>query len=281
MIEPGLYTDLSNEDYHADDAISSTDIKNWQKHPNIYYHYRKNPEKKTDWFYLGELVHTIVLETDRFYKDYAVLPEDLKLNTKKGQKKFEEWRAIHPNSNAVRPKLWDTVHQIKAAVEGSTAATVYLENTRREHSIFWSDRSTGLPCKCRMDAEGERGNIGNYIIDIKTCHEGKAHEDLFPNEIRKFKYDIQAAMYTHGYCQYYKLNKCTFIFIAVETVPPFMIQLFKMPESWIFHGLIKIEKALQEMKEHREQNTNIHGYSNKVTEIEIPYFVQKEMELYT
>lgn len=280
MIEPGLYTDLSSEDYHADDAIGSTDIRNWHEHKNLFYYYRKNPKPETKQMRLGRLVHSAVLEEGRFYKDHCA-PPDVDRRYKEGKRIWAEFKERCKGKEHVEREIWEKVFQIKAAIEGHSKASNLIGNAEKEQSIFWIDRVTGIQCKCRPDAHGV-ANFGPYIVDIKTCgRTGEASQRGFGRSIERNNYHIQGAWYIEGFCQYFKHAQCSFIFIAVETNPPFMVGIHKLPERATYFGNQICHKALREMKEDFECPDNISGYSNDVEEPIFSNYFEREMESYT
>ena len=73
---PGIYLGLSNEEYHADGAISSTGIKDLLKSPYRYWYFsdmNPDPNKEerinTSSTKLGTAFHTLILEPENF--DYS------------------------------------------------------------------------------------------------------------------------------------------------------------------------------------------------------------------
>lgn len=75
----GIYFNLSNEDYHADEAISCSGVKNLLKNPKLFWHNSSlNPKKKqldTKALKLGRLYHNLLLEPEKFKDEFLVLPK--------------------------------------------------------------------------------------------------------------------------------------------------------------------------------------------------------------
>ena len=79
MIEDGLYFDLPEDDYHADPALGSTDIKNLLVSPEHYWfnsvHCPDREDTSTPAKVKGAAYHCLLLEgEDAFWERYAVLP---------------------------------------------------------------------------------------------------------------------------------------------------------------------------------------------------------------
>ena len=68
-----------------------------------------------------------------------------------------------------------------------------------EKSFFWADEETGVECKCRPDSFGCIGNQP-ICVDLKTCQ--CAETDKFMRDAAKLGYDIQAAHYCDGLCDF-------------------------------------------------------------------------------
>lgn len=75
----GLYTNISEEQYHADEAISSHGLNALSRSPLHYWSYYKNPErppqKETPTQKIGTAIHKAILEPDKFEKEYVQEPQ--------------------------------------------------------------------------------------------------------------------------------------------------------------------------------------------------------------
>ncbi|MDE9567216.1 exonuclease VIII, partial [Xenorhabdus bovienii] len=66
-MKPGIYYDISNADYHRDEAIGSTTIKAISDSPaNLYF----NPFKGSKSVQIGTAVHAALLEPVVFERDF-------------------------------------------------------------------------------------------------------------------------------------------------------------------------------------------------------------------
>src|SRR5690606_41856878 len=79
-IEPGVYPDISNEDYHGGPGISNSGLGDILRSPWHYYsrHLDPNRPKPTekDWQLVGNLAHCASLEPEECEKRYVGLPSD-------------------------------------------------------------------------------------------------------------------------------------------------------------------------------------------------------------
>ncbi len=73
--EPGRYENLPNEVYHSANGISSTMLKD-ARISLMYYHGRHIagtiPGEESDALLRGRIIHSYVLETDKFADEYAI-----------------------------------------------------------------------------------------------------------------------------------------------------------------------------------------------------------------
>ena len=73
-IKEGIYFNLSNEEYHDDPAIGSTDIKKLLKSPTEYwYNSQLNPNRdltKKQHLKFGSALHCYLMEKHNFNKEF-------------------------------------------------------------------------------------------------------------------------------------------------------------------------------------------------------------------
>ena len=85
-IEPGIYPDMSNEDYHAGPGVSGSFLANLLHYTPFKAKYMKeNPPEKTEALDFGSVFHTLTLEPDKFAKEFVVLPEGFTRRSKENK----------------------------------------------------------------------------------------------------------------------------------------------------------------------------------------------------
>jgi hypothetical protein len=131
-MKPGLYTNIPEEQYHSDEAISSHGLNALARSPLHYWSYYKNPErptpKETPALKIGSAIHKAILEPDKFEKEYVQEPQ---LTDYKG----------------VLDKLEDYKERAKALglpVSGTKGALKYKIQSQESlqdapGSVFWDD----------------------------------------------------------------------------------------------------------------------------------------------
>ena len=195
----------SNEQYHADPAISASHLKAVMQSP---YHYwsrfldpSRPPSVQTAAMKLGSLTHCAVLEPDEMGKRYGIC---LPRNTKAGKEMSAEMETY--GIEAVTSTDMEQSLAMAASVRQHPYAAALLADGKAEQSFWADDLATGLRIKARPD-----WYTGTTIVDLKTCSD--ASSGGFSRACATFAYNLQAQHY---------LNVCfaeRFIFLAVESCP--------------------------------------------------------------
>ena len=254
-------TVISNEEYHADPAISASQLKEIGRSP---FHYWKryvdpdrSPSTRTAAMALGSLVHCAVLEPNELLQRYAVGPDR---RTKEGKATAEKMLAdgIEP----VSASDFEQALSMAAAVRSHPTAGLLLANGQAEQSFWWDDIATGLRCKCRPDWFD-----GELIVDLKTCVD--ASPAGFGKAVAAFHYQLQAAHYLAG-----TLAK-RFIFVAVEKVYPFAVGVYELDAEALIHGSIARHNALQRIQDCRAIGEWGHGYTDGIQTLQLPGWALK------
>ena len=230
-----MNTDLSNKEYHAHPAISSSDVK--AVHTKSLAHWKYKVRKESSAFALGSAVHALVLEP---HKNLVVRgPED-----RRGNKWKEASLAADLDGQILLPEAeFDLAARIADAVKAHPVAAMYLADPTfvAEASFFGTDPATGAEIKCRPD--GYLPDAG-LLFDVKTTTD--ASPDGFPRELRKYAYDVQAAFYLRAMrAAGYKAD--SFIFIAVEKEAPHAVGLHAITEQYLDYADQVVTQTLQKI----------------------------------
>ncbi len=231
---------ISNADYHADPAISASQLKTVMQSP---YHYwsryldpSRTPTIATSAMKLGSLTHCCVLEPDQVAARYGITP-DRRSNAGKALAAEMEATGIE----AVTAQEMEQALAMAASVRSNSTAALLLSNGAAEQSFWWDDIATGMRCKCRPDWFD-----GATIVDLKTCQD--ASPASFAKAVANFGYQIQAAHYLAG------TLATRFIFVAVEKTAPYAIGVYELDTEALVHGSIARHNALQRIQDCRAIN---------------------------
>lgn len=256
MIEPGIYPDLSNADYHADSAISRSGLMLFRQSPfKFKAEYLANPrpiKKSTPEMEFGSAFHTFVLEPKKFNQEYIVepilekLPKLVRLKDV-GKPAFEIYkidRAATENRNkqimedfafyATNKKIissdnFELLEAMYESLMNHSHAKDLIEGAAYEHSYFWEDAHSGLMVKCKPDALHP-----NIIVDLKTCK--SADSRSYQRTMIESGYHIQGAMIREGVYQLTGNDIPNVINICIEKTYPYEIGIKIISESALEAG---------------------------------------------
>ena len=262
-------TVISNEEYHADPAISASQLKEIGRSPFHYWSRYLDPSRTpaiaTSAMKLGSLTHCCVLEPDQVSARYGITP-DRRSNAGKALAAEMEASGIE----AVTAQEMEQALAMAASVRSNSTAALLLSNGQAEQSFWWDDIATGMRCKCRPDwlsADGET------IVDLKTCQDASAAG--FAKAVAAFQYQLQAAHYLCG-----TLAK-RFIFVAVEKSAPYAVGVYELDAEAMVHGSVLRHNALQRIQDCRAIN-EWPGYTDgSIQTLQLPGWALKDQTTIT
>lgn len=254
--------DLTNAEYHASPAISKSGLDLIRKAPALYRWRRDNPQEPTPAMRLGTLTHSAVLEPDSFASSVIARPEGIDRRTSAGK---AEWNAFEIEANGreiITAEEMAKLAAIRDAVHAHPAAAKALAGSPTiEQSIFWD--VDGIACRCRPDCVTER----NVIVDLKTTRD--ASPDGFAKSIAGYRYHVQAAFYSDGYEAAFGSPPRGFVFIAVETEPPYLVAVYVASEAMVIRGRADYLADIETFRRCRDAD-EWPGYSDTPLTLELP-----------
>jgi hypothetical protein len=190
------------------------------------------PEPKSDRklrFDKGTALHTALLEPHRFDRIVSrwpdgMLSDDGGIRTKEAKAYRDEQTAL--GRIVLKDDQFAAVKAMAESVKRVCAALLEMPS-RKEHSIYWQDKQTGLPLKMRLDWL----LLGNcpVICDVKSTG------DVAPQQFRKVcescHYGLQQSHYKDGGAQVLGIEPL-FYFIAVEDTHPFSCAIHQLDDAW-------------------------------------------------
>jgi exodeoxyribonuclease VIII len=262
MTTPTIRHDLTNAEYHASPAISKSGLDLIRKAPALYRWRQANPTEQTPAMRLGTLTHTVVLEPDRFEQDTIVRPEGIDRRTNAGKAAWAAFEFEAEGCEIISDEEWTKLAAIRDAVRSHPAAAKALAGSPViEQSIFWD--ADDIACRCRPDAVTERG----VIVDLKTTRD--ASPDGFAKSVAQYRYHVQAAFYSDGYRAAFGEAPRGFVFIAVETEPPYLVAVYVASETMTSRGRIEYQADLDTFRECLATDT-WQGYSSSPLTLDLP-----------
>jgi hypothetical protein len=210
--DPGVYFSLSEDEYHRDPSLGSTDEKDLAKNPSTYwFHSWMNPEhpeddRSTPAKVRGSAVHVLVLygeaEFDRRYMRGADHTADMSPAEKGAATKAANAKAAAKGLIALPAKVYDNVAIASAMIAKNPKLATALTGGMNEVSLFWRDPVNKLPKKARIDCLKPRG-----IGDLKSLANkyDKEFRRACLDSVVNYDYHVQAKHYMNGRAQLSKL----------------------------------------------------------------------------
>lgn len=268
-MEPGIYYDISNEDYHKDEAIGSTTIKSISVSPaNLYF----NPFKGSKSAHLGTAIHAALLEPDIFERDFIREPDI-------SSRASKDYKAMLARWDAEKILIGSEVETINRMFESSRLNEDFMDylsaKGHSEVSMFATCPVTGLKLKCRFD---RLSDSHPYPLDVKSCRDATPRG--FSQAFGQYHYHVQAAFYL------YVLNLVTgrdlnqFAFFAIENNAPYKNCMYYIGEDSLELGRKIMFEAMNKLVECTEdESLKTEGMVLPSNEINVPgYLFDEEFE---
>lgn len=260
--------------YKGWDCFHFSMVKAALRSPAHIKNYLENAGKKTKSLSLGSLVDTLVLEPESFIKQYTIQPSMYQKEITIGRGKAKTTQVIEKpwnnNSNTCKAitlkalnngKKLITTHdygfarEIRQSILNHKTAGDLVADSKKQVSIRWTDVSTGIDCKARLDMVHP-----DYVIDLKTTRDASPLE--FARSIAKYKYHVQAAAYQQHF------PDKEYLFIAAETSGSCDVAVYRLSPESIEAGMIVWRKALDNYKIYLDGVRS--GYSDYIEDISLP-----------
>lgn len=200
---------MSDDEYFALKAISASQIKQYDK--GAYWFWKsspfnpdKEPEKASDALAFGKLCHCMLLEPDEVKNRFEVVD----FGKTRTNKKYAEAVEAYPGKEIINQDEMDRATKMIGEIGRHPLASRIIAGATAEMPYTWTDKETGLPCKCKIDAI-KRTKNGIVVIDYKTSSDIQS----VLNWPQKLQYPLQAEFYSQAVKEKYGEDPCEFIFI--------------------------------------------------------------------
>lgn len=231
----------TDEDYRALTRVSNSDLTRLKEEHLGYWSTpstRFIPEKTK---VFGRTFHQHLLEPETVRTVLAQLMPD-----------------ILPDNPIIAPKLTDQLDTLTRTIRQDAFCRRHLRLSERERAILWTEPTTGITCKSRLDmvyTSPKRQNA--LIIDLKTT--SARTQAQFLESCYKYDYDRQAAFYLDSLRhadgnEWGSTRQFRFVFIGVMKQSPhrlFAVDATSIP-GFIEYGQKKYRFWLRKWREEHE-----------------------------
>lgn len=265
---------MTEKEYRKHPAISRSELWKISESPQKFKWAKENPESPTPSLLFGQAFHTLALQREIFFDEFAVEPNVDKC-TKEGKTIYAEFIEQAQGKTIISADMFEQSKEMCASLDNEPLA-VKLLNSEKEKPFFWIDELTGEECKCRTDVLNLNFSQP-IIVDIKST--GNASTEAFIKSAIKYGYDFQAAMYVEG-VQKNIGKKPLFVFIAVEKKPPYAVNILQADELLLKRGFDLFRELIGTYHWCKENN-NWYGYMgrlNQINNLALPAWLAKEID---
>jgi hypothetical protein len=261
--EPGIYPDLSFEEYHeTPNAWSHSQLRLLDRSPKKFkakYIDRTLKDEDSASFRFGRELHDLVLGGE--LPNWVEIPAGVldKAGRRSG-KAWYEFAEEHRGSLLLKPneyeKRTNELMSCCEAVKNEPEAYRLLYELPGCYEVSYSNlsTSTGLLKKARPDRSAVETDGSYYwVIDLKTTRDGS--REAFRRSIFDFGYYRQAAWYLSVVASMLRPAKPRgFVFVTVEKDPPFDCRCYELEKDAIVLGLRENRRSLHDLARRLETN---------------------------
>ena len=267
--KPGIYRNISNSEYHSGEGLGSSHLRELLRSPLHYITRVNTPSKETPAMKLGTAVHCAILEPERFEIEYIEAPV-IDRRTKDGK---ALWSELEQSGRIVlTADEYLKITQMASAVKNHEIASKLISGGVAEQSVYWNQKVSSLDvseilCKARPDYIKPLKK-GYVIVDIKTTQDASISE-FQKKAYYQWLYHLQAAHYVRGFEAITGEKVVAFMYVAIESEPPYAISVFKAGDDYLEAGKKKTHE-LYELYANCVANNSWPSYSSEIQELRLP-----------
>lgn len=219
-IEPGIYPDITDTEYHAaKDILSSSGARRLiTSTPRKFYEEMTTVRPYNPAFEIGHAAHTLMLTVG---DPFEVVDAD---SWRTKDAKAARDAALQAGNTPLLAKEYAQVRAMADAIlDHPVAGELFTRNdTTSEQSLYWKDEQTGVACRARPDLAV---NDWSLIVDYKTTLSADPKE--FAKSIAKYGYHQQQAWYCEAVETLTGIRP-EFVFVCQEKTPPYEVSLIQL-----------------------------------------------------
>lgn len=252
---------MSAREYHNHPALGSSSLKQILRSIHHFEQNAEDPDEPNSRMQFGTAFHLAALEPRTLHPSIAIMPT-FTGNGMRARK--EEWLIENKDKIHLTEDQMENIKGMLKSLLGHKTASTLLVGGEAETSIFWTDPTTGVQCKCRPDYWRPKDRL---IIDIKTTT--NASSAAFQKVSSNLHYHLSAAHYLSGASIAEQNEHDLFWILAVETDQPYGVQVFEFDAATIEKGKELQQRALLKLKNWMD-GIGTHGYSDEIVPLGLP-----------
>jgi len=222
---------MSNAEYHRHPAISKSGLDQIAKSPAHFQLYRNTPKESTTDMDIGTAFHSLLLEPEKFDSDILVCDASTR-----STKIYKDLSAANPDKTIIMRDEKIMLDGMRKSFEANTTVNGLLGSSLVEKSFFWTDKETGVECRCRPDIIFN----GHILIDLKSTRDARG----FSRSAAEYRLHVQSAFYMTGFQAVTGVSPKEFLFITVEKSAPHGVITYRADDSFLKSGFEAMRRDL-------------------------------------
>lgn len=259
-IETGIFYNMAMSDYARHPAVSRT-----QLHRLLRYspQHMLIDQSENEAMALGTLAHMASLQYDLFINTHIPVEDSVRRNSKAWGETQERW----PTATLIKQSEMDVALAMADALRNHAVVGDLLAEGQPEVTAIWQDDETNEYCKVRADWLRPNDKL---IIDIKTARDPRSR--AFTRACGQYGYYLQEAMYLEGFSTISPHRYDGFLFVVVESSPPYGIQIYDFDSQTHAYAYDQFRQGLKRYHECRQAN-KFPGYDQGLQTITLPSYL--------
>ena len=273
--KPGIYKNVTIEDYHRSMGISASGINKILISPKTYWYEYLSGEVKEEKesFIFGNALHTLVLEPETFNDRFHVY-QGMDRRTKAGKEAWELLATISKDKDLMSEDDFKEVSLMAQNIRDHAffKKVIQSDGACIEDSLLFLDDEIGANLRSRPDYYNTNSRV---IVDFKTTK--SASPFSFARSIIDYGYHRQGAIALDGLTKLTGDEYTSVILFAVEKEPPYLVACYLLPDEAITLGRKQYKRGARTYKACLD-NDFWPGYEEIIMPIELPRWAFNEEE---
>ena len=264
------YHDMDIEDYHLDEAISATNMKDIEISCELAVHNQKHGSKKTVPKFEGNLIHHAV-EFKETGSKYALAPE-CDRRTKAGKAIYAEFQErLSDRVSPISKQQYEMAHNCMEAAWSHPESKLFLKEAKFERSGFCE--LMGVEVKARPDLDCTHIK-GLPLVDIKTRQLGRASQEAWQHDFWTSHTYLQAGLQILVWRKL-GIEVNDYFYILVEREPPYQVNVVGLDPESITYAILGVHNILEKWKNYLANGLpRSYGLEQKL--IETPEWIKRK-----
>jgi hypothetical protein len=197
------------------------------------------------------------------------IPKDvLASNGAKSGNTWKAFEAAHDGAILLKSHEYAALHGcVDAVMNHPVAGKLLSQSGVCERAFMAYDSNLELLTRCKPDKLIDNG----LVVDLKTTATG-TKASKFVKNITSFQYHCQEYFYRRV-LKAFGIDVKAFVFIAVQTEPPYTVDCYTISEEFLRLAEADIENALIDLAERTRANDWLPRNHNSIVELSPPNYL--------